>query len=345
MALDVEIDYTTYLQQTSKVFSRGILDYGLISGESGPIAYPAGFVYVFEIIQRVTGGDIFKSQILFAAIYLSTLWIVLSIYKKTKTPYWAFILSTLSRRLHSIYVLRLFNDCLVMLFLYSSILASITHRWRRGTILFSLALSIKMNVLLFYPAMFLIQRARIGLKRTIGNGIIIVLTQLLLGAPFLLKNPKNYVKLAFNFARRFEWTWTVNWRFLGETTFTKLQSSSWLLVLHATLTIIWMAYRRNHVKTASQMCRLFFESNLIGIILSKSLHYQFFSWYSMSIPFLLHHIHPVFATVIYFGIERCWNVYPSTFVSSLSLLALNLLLLIASLRERSLSSGKTAKIN
>lgn len=60
-----------------------------------------------------------------------------------------------SYRVHSIYVLRLFNDPVAMLFLYASLNAFTSERWSIGSIFYSLAVSLKMNVLLFAPALFL----------------------------------------------------------------------------------------------------------------------------------------------------------------------------------------------
>ncbi|VDK19532.1 unnamed protein product [Anisakis simplex] len=79
-----------------------------------------------------------------------------------------------------------------------------------------------------------------------------------------------------------------------------------------------------------------FSSNLVGIAVARSLHYQFYSWYFHSLPYLLFVTvkfgekggksdgiwtdFPVFAVLvrvsILLGIELCWNTYPSTALSS-----------------------------
>lgn len=51
-------------------------------------------------------------------------------------PPYVYVLLALSKRLHSIYALRLFNDGVAMLFLYGSILNMSRHRWRLGCLLF-----------------------------------------------------------------------------------------------------------------------------------------------------------------------------------------------------------------
>ena len=72
-------------------------------------------------------------------------------------------------------------------------------------------------------------------------------------------------------------------------------------------------------------------SNLIGIVCARSLHYQFYCWYFHSLPFLLWRTElPVVARgAILVAIEWCWNVYPSSTVSSSLLLAAHVLLLAA----------------
>lgn len=74
-----------------------------------------------------------------------------------------------------------------------------------------------------------------------------------------------------------------------------------------------------------------FTSNLIGIIVSRTLHYQFYSWYFHGLPFLLWHCTklPIFLRCLtLIIIEYCWNVYPSTMESSLTLLFFHLIVLI-----------------
>ena len=50
--------------------------------------------------------------------------------------------------MHSIFVLRLFNDCFAMLFAYVAVLLFQSRRWVLGAAAFSLGVSVKMNVLL-----------------------------------------------------------------------------------------------------------------------------------------------------------------------------------------------------
>ena len=60
-------------------------------------------------------------------------------------------------------VFRLFNDPVAMVFLYAAINAFADDRWSLGSLLYSLAVSVKMNILLFAPALFLAYLATQGI--------------------------------------------------------------------------------------------------------------------------------------------------------------------------------------
>lgn len=83
---------------------------------TGPLVYPAGFVYVYSGLKHLTGGSVAAAQPVFAALYVATLAVVLAVYIRARAlPPVALPLLCLSKRLHSLYVLRLFNDCVAML--------------------------------------------------------------------------------------------------------------------------------------------------------------------------------------------------------------------------------------
>ena len=301
MRIDTEIDYSTYLQHARQYFVEGETHYGRISGDSGPIAYPAGYLYAYELIRRVGGGCRRRAQQLFAALYLLQLALIFAIYQTTQTPWLAYLLALGSRRLRSIHVLRMFNDGVAMPLMFASIWALTRRRWGWSCGLFGAALSVKMNVLLFYPAFVLIHLVETGLGRTLKGQLLVVGWQIVPALPFLLTDARAYLRMAYNVGRRFEWKWTVNWRFLGMERFLALQHSSTLLILHAILLGLWIVYRFRRpllsrickrapsapALSESQMVRFLFECNLIGILCARSLHYQFLAWYSLSIPFLL----------------------------------------------------------
>jgi len=83
-------------------------------------------------------------------------------------------------------------------------------------------------------------------------------------------------------------------------------------------------------------------SNYIGCVFSRSLHYQFLSWYHWSIPVMLSYglktknkndstkkkLFKIILAFVWYGLhELCWNIYMPKWWSSLLLTSLNSLLL------------------
>lgn len=69
-----EIDFATYLQQSSLVWNKGIRDYADIRGDSGPLVYPAGHVAFFGFMDWISqsGQQLWAAQQVFATIYTVT---------------------------------------------------------------------------------------------------------------------------------------------------------------------------------------------------------------------------------------------------------------------------------
>ncbi len=99
----------------------------------------------------------------------------------------------------------------------------------------SLALSIKMNFLLYLPGLAYLLWTSLGPIPSLLPLSLIALPQLALAAPFLScpALASTYLHTAFNFSREFLWEWTVNWRWLGEEAFHKKELAGGLLVGHA----------------------------------------------------------------------------------------------------------------
>ncbi|CAI0552742.1 unnamed protein product [Linum tenue] len=315
-----KIDWDAYMSQVTG-FLEGEKDYSKLEGDTGPLVYPAGFLYVYSAIQYVTGGQVFAAQILFGVLYIVNLAIILFIYVKADVlPWWALVLLSLSKRVHSIFVLRLFNDCFAMTLLHAAMALLLYQRWHLGLILFSGAVSVKMNVLLYAPPLLLLM-----LKSMDVCGVISALA----GAA------------------------SVNFKFIPEPIFVSKQLAISLLIVHLVLLAVFAHYRwckfeggllrllRSRVLSfsgtksssmkikAEHIVTTMFVGNFIGIVCARSLHYQFYSWYFFSVPHLLWTTRfPTLVRLMLFtGAELCWNIYPSTVVSSALLLFLHLVIL------------------
>uniref|UniRef100_I1NKN8 dolichyl-P-Man:Man5GlcNAc2-PP-dolichol alpha-1,3-mannosyltransferase n=1 Tax=Oryza glaberrima TaxID=4538 RepID=I1NKN8_ORYGL len=356
-----KIDWDAYMAQKVDAFVEGERDYTKIEGDTGPLVYPAGFLYVYSAIKLLTAGQVFPAQILFGVLYIVNLSLVLLMYVKTEVvlPWWALGLLCLSKRVHSIFVLRLFNDCFAMTFLHAAMVLIMYHKWYLGLVIFSAAVSIKMNVLLFAPSLLLLMLKAMSIKGVFFALLGAAALQVLLGMPFLLSHPVEYISQAFNLGRVFIHFWSVNFKFVPEKFFVSKELAVALLVLHLTTLLVFAHYKwlkhegglfhflHSRFKDATSIGQLIFAKpklstlnkehivtvmfvgNFIGIVCARSLHYQFYSWYFYSLPFLLWKTRfPTFVRVILFlAVELCWNIYPSTAYSSLLLLFIHISIL------------------
>lgn len=435
-----EIDWKAYMQECEG-FLNGTLDYSQLRGDTGPLVYPAGFVYIYSFLYLLTnqGENIKLAQYVFIGIYLLQLFFVLRIYiKSRKVPPYVLVITILtSYRIHSIHVLRLFNDPIAVLLLYVSLNMFIDSKWYLGSIFYSLGVSVKMNILLYAPALFFFYIVNLGLKDTIIQLLICGIIQLVLGAPFLISNPIAYIKGSFDLGRVFNHTWTVNYRFLDIDTFENKCFHLTLLAIHVMLLILFMpmfikyfkSYCRlkyvqkqvqpqidaknlenkrkaklkeakkklgkktqttEQIETLSKeqedflnsfeimlqkqkggkkvtkkhevceetnysihfdiLSQLFilpmFMVNFIGVVCARSLHYQFYSWYFHSLPYLLWSCN--FSNIVRFLIlaliELCWNTYPSTYFTSLLLHACHVSVLYGVYKKISAELRMASKI-
>ncbi|KAG7893561.1 hypothetical protein KL905_002311 [Ogataea polymorpha] len=381
-----EIDYSTYMQQIDQI-EAGELDYAKISGDTGPIVYPGGHVYIYSWMKWFTNGmdNVHAGQQIFRYLYLATFVLTLVAYFQTNVrfkPYLLYFLC-LSKRLHSIYVLRLFNDCFATFLMVATIVvlqqAAVLRRRKSalGAVLtffsahlFSSAVSVKMNALLYLPGYLVVVYMILGenLLHTlavIGFGCAV---QAGINWDFLAASETtraHFLQNAFDFSRAFLYRWTVNWKFVPEPIFRSREFHTLLLLAHTAALTFFAVYKWSSKsvtgKPSTKFIRdalIFYKdtigpenvilspesgryifwvmatSNLIGVLFARSLHYQFLAWYMYSLPMLLQLGGlPWYAqTALVVVHEWCWNVYPSTAASSLGLVAVLATVVLSQLR-------------
>ncbi|KAL5051843.1 hypothetical protein BDW71DRAFT_212960 [Aspergillus fruticulosus] len=335
-----EIDWTTYMQQI-KLYLSGERDYTLIRGSTGPLVYPAAHVYSYSLLYHLTdeGRDIVFGQIMFAFLYLITLTVVMACYRRVGAPPYLFPLLVLSKRLHSVYMLRLFNDGLAALAMWGSIWLFINRKWTPAVVLWSLGLGIKMALILLVPAVMVVLALSLDIGQCIRLAGLALGVQVLLAIPFLKTNPSGYFERAFEFGRQFMFKWTVNWRFLGEDIFLSIWFWRGLLALHLLILVVFgitsflkpsgtnlpdfagkflTGQHRGVALHPSFIMAVLLTSLSVGLLCARSIHYQFFAYLSWATPFLLwragYRLSLVYA--LWLVQEWAWNVYPSTNLSS-----------------------------
>ncbi|KAM3424067.1 Dol-P-Man:Man(5)GlcNAc(2)-PP-Dol alpha-1,3-mannosyltransferase [Cercospora zeina] len=341
-----EIDWTTYMQQIA-LYNSGERNYAHLTGSTGPLVYPAMHVHIYSYLSSLTssGTNIFLAQKLFLALYLFTLLIVLSCYRKAGAPPYLLPLLSLSKRIHSIFLLRLFNDCFAVGFLFFAVWFWQRRLWTFGSVCFTLGVGVKMTVVLALPAAGMVLWQGVGRDKAVWQAQMMVQVQGLIAYPFIMGGLWSYLTRAFEFTRQFMFKWTVNWWFVGERIFLSRPFSYGLLATHAMILYTFIVGRWTWPSLWSlpEMINYLMEpppkseqerisrrvtpdfvltsvlsAMVIGCLCARSLHYQFFVYIAWSTPYLLWRSGmPV--TLIY-GIcaaqEWAWNVYPSTNVSS-----------------------------
>ena len=147
--------------------------------ESHVKRYPAVHVYIYVLLHWVTdhGKDIFTAQLIFTAVYLLNLCVVMLCYRSARCPVYVYPLLILSKRLHSIYILRLFNDCFTSLFQHTAIYMFIQRQWTFGTIFYSLAVGVKMNALLMGPAVAILMLKFVQWDKSIRMAVLFAESQ------------------------------------------------------------------------------------------------------------------------------------------------------------------------
>ncbi|KAJ9610108.1 uncharacterized protein PV06_09177 [Exophiala oligosperma] len=344
-----EIDFTTYMAQV-RMYLDGERNYNKITGPTGPLVYPALHVYIYTALYYLTdeGTNILRAQIIFAGLYLITLAVVMACYTRIGAPPWLLVPLALSKRMHSIFLLRLFNDCWATLALWIAIYLLQRRKWTTGAMIWALGLGVKMTHLLAAPAMGVILLQAEGTKRAVVNGLFVLLVHLNLAIPFLTAGyGLQYLAQAFDFGRQFLFKWTVNWRFVGEETFLSRQFTVSLLLVH--ISLLFLFFQTKWVKPSASNLVDFVKkyalsvgeldpvqvsrkitptfvmdavlaSIAMGLLCARSLHYQFFAYLGWATPYLLWRAGggPVWILINWAIQEYSWLVYPSTDLSSVT---------------------------
>jgi alpha-1,3-mannosyltransferase len=254
----------------------------------------------------------------------------------------------LSKRLHSIFVLRLFNDCFAVFFLWVAIYVFQRRIWTLGSMAYSWGLGIKMSLLLALPAIGVILFLARGVQASLKQAWLMAQLQIVIAFPLLPANAMGYLTKAFEFSRQFLFKWTVNWRFVGEDIFLSRGFSVSLLVGHISTLALFATTRwlrpaekpimelvGNALKWEEPLGKMqhaisirispnyilttILTATAIGMLFARSLHYQFYAYIALATPFLLWRsgMHPILQYLLWAVQEWAWNVYPSTDSSSM----------------------------
>src|SRR4051794_13772547 len=109
----------------------------------------------------------------------------------------------LSKRLHSIFILRLFNDCFAVFFLWAAIYIFQRRLWTLGSMTYSWGLGIKMSLLIALPAIGTVLFLGKGIKGSFKQTWLMAQLQIVIALPFVPTNAIGYLTRAFELSRQF----------------------------------------------------------------------------------------------------------------------------------------------
>ena len=165
--------------QHIELFLKGEKDYKNIEGNTGPLVYPGLHVYVYTALYYATdsGTNIRKAQYIFGGLYLLTLSVVLSCYRKAKAPPYLLAPLVISKRLHSIFLLRLFNDAWSALGFWLAVYFFQRGKWPLGALAWSGGVGVKMTTVLALPAVAAIVLQGAGRQDGLVIGAAVAVSQ------------------------------------------------------------------------------------------------------------------------------------------------------------------------
>jgi len=325
-----EIDWVAYMQEVEG-YLNGDTNYENLRGDTGPLVYPAGFVYIYSALYYLTGKgeNILLAQNLFVGLYVLTLAVVVYIYRKGSKAgsiFWIGLLCV-SKRIHSIFMLRLFNDCFMALFAYLMTASILNDQWSLGCVLFSLSLSVKGSGILYFPGLSCLLTRRFGFFGATKRLFIVIFVQIAVGSHFLFTYPMPYLLRSFPTNKVYEYKWSLNMQFISEEFFLDplFGKIMLLLLVLAYLAAVFLIWTRpeglfqflqqkgsNTSLPSTQIVDTLFFSNFVGFIFMKSLHYQFYVWIFHCLPHLISMagFEFPFAILLMGFIEIMWNLYP-----------------------------------
>jgi alpha-1,3-mannosyltransferase len=288
------------------------------------------------------------------------------------------ILMSIHRRSRNVVITGFFNDSWAMLFGYLSLYLSTlleehdfsSVKWYSFLLSLSIGISIKMNILLLAPGVAMIMvSSLLSKKLTVRNALVwfyhvitsvsfMIVVQVVIALPFLMHDSTSYLSRAFQFDRKFTQVWSINWFWIDTSVFSSTIFAKSLLALHLPCLALYFYFQAKDCSTKSPIksMEMLIASNVIGILFSRSLHYQFHLWYWHMIPivFLIRRDTGDFMSSITMYIidlvfillfERSWGVQPPTFDSSLSVTLHHAYLLYVILHDLTREKYKTLKTN
>eukprot|EP00466_Bigelowiella_natans_P001372 jgi/Bigna1/77632/fgenesh1_pg.49_\ len=223
-----EIDWQAYMSEVQPVLKQWDFNYSHLRGDTGPLVYPGGFVWLYGILFVSTdqGQNILRAQYIFMGLYLAT----------AATPttmcggvvlLFPILLIAFSLFSPSVpggvrCVREIDEDVPVPTGLPRPPLPQQAHSfYLRSSVRVVLGAGKFFNYdsrteeyILFPPGLFLILLADGGIWSAVIHIGVCAVVQGIVGFPFLMQYPIEYVSQSFNLARTFKRYWSVNFKWV-----------------------------------------------------------------------------------------------------------------------------------
>lgn len=159
-------------------------------------------------------------------------------------------------------VRRCYAEAVNIFFVYLSIYTFQNFKNLLGVVLISIGLTLKMNVLLFIPAVYYIVSVSQGIWIGTFYLMLIYAIQELFALPFTMYYPAEYRNTAFYFGRDFNYSASYNFMWVPPQVFSSFIFSNALIIIHLLMLIFvmfwkWVPYLdQNCYKTKNRVAML-----------------------------------------------------------------------------------------
>lgn len=174
------------------------------------------------------------------------MWLLVKIYKKailnTAQNKNMFMMSLLflQAKYKFVGVTRQFNDCFMMLFCLLAIWAWQHRQLVLSTLLFAIAINIKMSSLLLIPGYLLTVAFDCGILKALVTLVLLAVLQVVFGLEFIMANRSAYFQMSYNFDRVFLKVEQVNFQFLDEEFMHSAGFNKFLLIGQLTFLLVFL---------------------------------------------------------------------------------------------------------
>lgn len=307
-------DYYSYIEQ-AQTMRDTTLNYELISGRSGPVAYPAlsSYLHYLFLNKNITddGQYYYPPRVICSLAHLATMFFIVKIYqlafKHKPEMVNIALLHSFSFIAVQAFSEKIFNDVYVVLFTVIAIYLFQKQQVFLACISVSLALGFKANAMIYFPAvLFLASKARGVWIGCIYVAMIFAL-QIVYAYPFLEEYGHEYLSRSYNFGRCYGHGHNFFWKFLHPVIIGTEAFNFTLLAIQLGLLLYflfgrWISFKESFrlmgvwplklfPKYAPQdpyyVAEVFFLCNFIGMVCARGVFFQYMLWFWFSLPFLL----------------------------------------------------------